>query len=107
MLQTNRYLLGQLNPAPQDYIATLVLPPSFVDPTASLSRSVVGPHASIGAGAKLDGVVIADSIVGEEVAISNATLTGSILSAGATVNAKARRLNIGATSALADEGDEL
>ena len=107
LLQTNRYLLGQLNPAPQDYIDSLVLPPSFVDPTASLSRSVVGPHASIGAGAKLDGVVIADSIVGEEVAIANATLTGSILSAGATVLGKARRLNLGATSALADEGDEL
>ncbi|MDP9373945.1 MAG: sugar phosphate nucleotidyltransferase, partial [Chloroflexota bacterium] len=64
LLQTNRYLLGQLNPAPRDYTDSIVIPPSFVDPTATLTRSVVGPHASIGAGAKLDGVVIANSVVG-------------------------------------------
>ncbi len=107
LLQTNRYLLGQLNPAPRDYTDSIVIPPSFVDPTATLTRSVVGPHASIGAGAKLDGVVIANSVVGEGAAIANATLDGSILSAGATARAEPRRLNLGATSAIADADDEL
>ncbi len=107
LLQTNRYLLGQLNPAPRDYTDSIVIPPSFVDPTATLTRSVVGPHASIGAGAKLDGVVIANSVVGEGAAIANATLDGSILSAGATARAEPRRLNLWATSAIADADDEL
>ncbi len=98
LLQTNRYLLGQMNPAPGDYPDSLVIPPSFIDPTATLTRSVVGPHASIGAGAKLEGVVIADSVVGEGVSLANASLAGSILSAGATVRAAPRRLNLGATS---------
>jgi glucose-1-phosphate thymidylyltransferase len=97
LLQTNRYLLGKLDAAPARYPDSVVIPPSFVDPSATLTRSVVGPHASIGAGATLDGVVIANSIVGEGVTLTNATLSDSILSAGAAVRGRARRLNLGAT----------
>lgn len=97
MLQTNRYLLTRRDPAPRTYPDSIVIRPSFVDPTATLRRSVVGPYASIGAGATLEGVVIENSIVGERVTIRNMALGGSILSDDATVRGPVRRLNLGAT----------
>ena len=97
-LHTNRYLLARSDPEPRAYPDSVVLRPSFVDPTATLTRSVVGPYASIGAGARLEGVVIADSVVGERVSLANLTLSGSILSADAKVHGPLRKLNLGATS---------
>ncbi len=102
LLQTNRYLLTQMDPAPGAYPDSVIIRPSFVDPTATIARSVVGPHASIGAGATLDGVVIADSVVGAGVTLTNTILAGSILSADARVTGAARRLNLGATSAATE-----
>lgn len=97
-LRTNRYLLGQLDPPPGAYPDSLVIRPSFVDPTATLTRSVVGPHASIGAGARLEGVVIADSVVGAGARLRNVAVEGSIISADAIVQRPTRKFNLGATS---------
>lgn len=102
MLQTNRYLLTRNDPEPGEYPDSAIIRPSFVDPTAKIARSVVGPHASIGAGATLDGVVISNSVVGEGVTLTNTVLTASILSVGAQVTRTARRLNLGATSEVAE-----
>lgn len=101
-LRTNRYLLEQLAQEPGRQPDSVVIAPSFIDPSAKVTRSVVGPHASIGAGATLDGVVIADSIVGDGVTLANTVLSGSILSAGAKVIGAARRLNLGATSEVTE-----
>ena len=61
---------------------------------------MIGPHASIGAGATLDGVTIDNSIVGDGVALAHTALTGSIISAGAAIQGTARRVNLGATASI-------
>lgn len=102
-LHTNRYLLAKDDPAPPTYPDSVVLRPSFVDPTATLIRSVVGPYASIGAGATLDGVVIGDSIVGEHASLRSVNVAGSIVSANATLHGPVRKLQLGATSEVIEE----
>jgi glucose-1-phosphate thymidylyltransferase len=102
LLQTNRYLLDKDDPAPPAYPDSVVIRPSYVDPSATVARSVIGPHASIGAGATIEGAVIENSIVGERATVRNLALSGSILSADAAAHGTARRLNLGATSELAE-----
>jgi glucose-1-phosphate thymidylyltransferase len=102
LLQTNRYLLAKDDPEPSAYPDSVVIRPSYVDPSATVARSVIGPHASIGAGATVEGAVIENSIVGERASVRNLALSGSILSADAAACGPARRLNLGATSELAE-----
>lgn len=101
MLQTNRYLLTKLGAGGTSAYTSgdsLIIPPVAIDPSATIRRSVVGPHVSIGAGVTLDSVVIDNSIVGDGAALANTTLTGSILSAETVVHGAVQRLNLGATS---------
>ncbi|HEY8599333.1 MAG TPA: sugar phosphate nucleotidyltransferase [Thermomicrobiales bacterium] len=103
MLQTNRYLLGKEYGEGGE--ATLhgdsvIIPPVAIDPSATISRSVVGPYASIGAGAKLAGVIIDNSIVADGVSLAHTSLTGSIISAEASIHGTTQRLNLGATSSV-------
>ena len=103
MLQTNRYLLGkgqQCESQPTLHGDSVIIPPVAIDPSATITRSVIGPHASIGAGATLDGVTIDNSIVGDGVALAHTALTGSIISAGAAIQGTARRVNLGATASI-------
>ena len=102
LLQTNRYLLAKDDPESRAYPDSVVIRPSYVDPSATVARSVIGPHASIGAGATVEGAVIENSIVGERASVRNLALSGSILSADAAAHGPARRLNLGATSELAE-----
>lgn len=101
MLQTNRYLLGkEYGEAGQATIRgdSVIIPPVAIDPSATISRSVVGPFVSIGAGANLDGVIIDNSIVGDAVSLTHTPLTGSIISAEAVIHGTVQRLNLGAAS---------
>jgi glucose-1-phosphate thymidylyltransferase len=102
LLQTNRYLLGQLAAqgriAQRQYADSVIIQPAAIDPSAAIRRSVVGPNVSIGAGATLDGVVIENSIVGDQASLSSITLADSIVSAGAGMEGTVLRLNLGAGS---------
>jgi len=104
MLQTNRYLLGLADTSAAPTIAqsgdSIIIPPVAIDPSATVRRAVVGPHVSIGAGATLDGVVIDNSIIGDDVSIANTTITGSILSGQAAIRGTKQRLNLGATASI-------
>lgn len=97
-LRTNRYLLDQLDPPPCPRADSIVIRPSFVDPTATISRSVVGPYASIGAGASLEGVTIANSIVGEGASLRHVAVVDSIVGAEASLSRSASTVSLGASS---------
>ncbi|MGN6697233.1 MAG: sugar phosphate nucleotidyltransferase [Thermomicrobiales bacterium] len=103
LLHTNRYLLSKMEqdgqlPNSRTLPDSIVIQPSWVDPTAAVTRSVIGPYVSVGAGAKLTGVVIEDSIVGEDADLAHMTLASSILSTGAMIEGMVQRFNLGAGS---------
>jgi glucose-1-phosphate thymidylyltransferase len=98
LLSTNRYLLerfGMESPAPD---GNVFIPPVFVDPSAKVSGSVIGPYASIGADVHVNRAIVTDSIVDDGAQIETAMLTGSIVGREAFVSGDFVRVNVGDSS---------
>jgi glucose-1-phosphate thymidylyltransferase len=100
LLSTNRYLLNQLSPSDRQTADAVVVEPSFIDPSATVERAVIGPHASIGAGATVRDALIRDAIVEEGATIEAAVIEHSIVGRKAEVRGRSARLNIGDNSAV-------
>ena len=103
-LHTNRFLLrrqaGAQDATPYPHGSSLIVPPSYVDPGATLERSVIGPYASISDGASITDSVVRDSIVDTGAQITRATLSGAIIGARARVTGGFSALNVGDDSTL-------
>lgn len=74
LLHTNEYLLKLNPPSPAQRPASVIIPPSFVDPTALIEHAVVGPNVSIGANA-----VVRDSVVRDAVVEPGSNLVGVVI----------------------------
>lgn len=98
LLQTNRYLLdnGSANESP--VTNGTVVQPSFVHADADISGSVVGPYASVSAGASIRNSVITDAIIEENAVVHNVVLDHSVIGTKAEVNGSADILDIGDNS---------
>lgn len=94
LLETNRYLLDQIDQH-ADFPGSVIVPPSLIDPTADVRHSVIGPYASIGAGAEIIGSIIRDSIVDEGALVDGANLQHSIVGRDAILRGRLVRANIG------------
>ncbi len=102
-LETNAYLLRQMDAIPEERPTVQIIPPVFIHPTAQVSEAVIGPNASIGANCKIDQAVIQDSIIEEGTQITRAALTHSLVGRNCVVEGKpnkeaASSLNIGDNS---------
>lgn len=101
LLETNRYLLdhGRDNSAEAARRSEVVIvPPVYVDPSAEVRQSVIGPHVTIGAGCVVEGSVIRDSIVDAGSNIIDTALSGSLIGRDARVVGRSRSLNVGDSS---------
>jgi glucose-1-phosphate thymidylyltransferase len=99
LLLTNREMLeGRDVPEARDNV--VVVPPAHIDPTAVVSHSVIGPHASVGAGARVRQSVIRNSIVGEEAVVENIVLEDSIIGFQAAVKGRPSNLSVGDLSQI-------
>ncbi|HRE26603.1 MAG TPA: hypothetical protein PK954_08230, partial [Anaerolineales bacterium] len=57
VLETNRYLLGHGHDNAAEFQGgdgAVVIPPVNIHPTAQVTHSVIGPHATLGAGCKVE-----------------------------------------------------
>ena len=102
-LETNAYLLRQMDAIPEERPSVQIIPPVFIHPTAQVSEAVIGPNASIGANCKIDQAVIQDSIIEEGTQITRAALTHSLVGCNCVVEGRpnkeaASSLNIGDNS---------
>ncbi len=98
LLQTNRYLLDNGSATDTTVTGGAVIQPSFVHPDADISGSVVGPYASISAGATLRGCVVTDSIVSEGATVEGVVIDHSVVGAKAEVTGTPRQIDIGDNS---------
>ncbi|HPH98076.1 MAG TPA: sugar phosphate nucleotidyltransferase [Anaerolineaceae bacterium] len=102
LLETNRHLLehGQANTERMSACCkdTLIIPPVYIDPTAEVSRSIIGPHVSLSAGCQIHESVLSNSIVDECAQVTSSVLTNSILGSNVTVSGQAVQLNLGDNS---------
>lgn len=102
-LETNAYLLGKMNPQPEERTGVRILPPVFIHPSAEVSESVIGPNVSIDAGCQISQAVIQDSIIEEGTKVTRAALTHSLIGKNCVVVGQANKeeaasLNIGDNS---------
>jgi glucose-1-phosphate thymidylyltransferase len=100
LLHANARLLG-LGSGSQDAIERsyvedfTVLPPVYLHESAVIYGAVIGPYASIEAGATVRHSVVSNSIVGAGVQISNIILDGAIVGEGARINGRQEALLVG------------
>ncbi|MEO0131821.1 MAG: sugar phosphate nucleotidyltransferase [candidate division WOR-3 bacterium] len=99
LITTNRYLLQTTNYyRPRDRV--VIIPPVYIDDSASIEESVIGPFVSIGPEAEIRNSIVRDSIINERTYVENCLLESSILSDNAVVRSRAHHVNLGAYSEL-------
>lgn len=101
LLSTNRYLLDKAPPSVSPRADATVIAPSFVAPDAALERAVVGPYASVGAGAVVRDAVVRDAILEDGARVERAVVEHSVIGRRARVSGAAHRLNVGDDAAVA------
>lgn len=99
LLVTNRALL-EGRPSPDLGADVVVVPPAHVDPSASVSQAVIGPHVSVGAGARVHQAVVRNSIIGEEAVVENIVLVDSLVGFQAVVAGRPSQVNVGDLSQI-------
>jgi glucose-1-phosphate thymidylyltransferase len=97
LLETNRVLLDRQGDTPE-VPGSVVRGPVAIAPDAMIERCILGPHVSIGSGARLRDAVVRDSIINEGARVEDAMLEGSVVGAGALVRCGFRRVNVGESS---------
>ncbi|MES2131943.1 MAG: sugar phosphate nucleotidyltransferase [Bacteroidota bacterium] len=68
---------------------SLIIEPCYIGDNVVLKNSIVGPHASIGAGCKLTDVIIKNSIVQTNTKLNGINISNSMIGEGAEVKGKA------------------
>jgi glucose-1-phosphate thymidylyltransferase len=94
LLATNRRLLDKMN-VTSPATGSVVIPPCHVAPSATIERSVIGPHVTVAKETVIRNSIIKDSIIGAGAVIEEAILSGSLVGNGARVYGGCDCLNIG------------
>lgn len=91
---------GRLAQHELDLIDSIIIEPCYIGPNVKITRSVVGPHVSLGEGAQLLDVNISNSIVGNQTKLSKINLTGAMIGAHASYNGRSKDLSLGDYSSI-------
>ena len=97
LLETNRTLLARVEDAPRRP-GSIIIPPVWIDDSAAVQNSIIGPNVSVAGGAIVKDSIVRDSIISEYAAVEALILHGSIIGDRATVQGKPASLNVGDSS---------
>ncbi len=97
LLETNRILLDRRVGA-RAIDGSVIHSPVSIAATAVVENCILGPHASVAAGARLKNAVIRDSIVNENAVVEDILIEGSVVGENAVVRGAFKRLNVGDSS---------
>lgn len=97
VLHANRYLLRKMDTRQEPYMmgTSLVVPPSYVSPEATVENSIIGPYAAISDRATVTDSIIRNSIISPDAQVIGTMLFGALVGERATVEGSYRTLNIG------------
>jgi glucose-1-phosphate thymidylyltransferase len=104
VISTNRYLLDHGHDNTIEAFGdkkSIILPPVFIHPTATVEDSVIGPHVSIGANCKIQRCILRNSIIDDGSQLENAVLEHSLIGREVHISQHAGVLNIGDNTELA------
>ncbi|MFN5325486.1 MAG: sugar phosphate nucleotidyltransferase [Bacteroidota bacterium] len=80
---------------PGNIVDSVIVEPCYIGKDVKISNSVIGPHASIGAGTVVTDSIIRNSIVQNSTKISSQCIAGSMIGNHVTLNGTMRDLSIG------------
>ena len=98
VLNTNRYLLehGHDNTVEAyKHKKSVIIPPVYIHPSATVENSVIGPHTAIGANCMIQSCIIRDSIVDDFSDVSNVIMEHSLIGREVHIHRQAGVLNVG------------
>jgi glucose-1-phosphate thymidylyltransferase len=99
LLSTNRYLLMKEN-LHYKFDNVTVIDPVYIDATAKVKNSVIGPYTTIAANCEVSDSIIKNSIISPGAAVKRAMLENSIIGSDAVVKGNFKRLNTGDSSEI-------
>lgn len=99
LLRANHALLESA-PNPRHIEGTFVIPPSSIAESAVVEGSVIGPYVTIAEGAQVVNSVLRESIVNAHARVERVVLEDSIIGERATVKGRQVRINIGDSSEI-------
>ena len=96
LLETNRIMLEKgrarrPSSLPPD---VRVIDPVYIEDDVVLSHATIGPNVAIGAGSRLDGSELRDTIIGSGSTVTNSSLTDSIIGDAAVVEGVRGQVNV-------------
>lgn len=94
LLATNRHLLD-MEGREYKIEGSVIQPPVFIEESAVIQSSIIGPHVSVAAGARVQHSILRDSIIGEGAFISNSLLDSSLVGDNGVVKGSFQKLTIG------------
>jgi glucose-1-phosphate thymidylyltransferase len=97
LLETNRVLLDRRGGAPA-VAGSVVHAPVVIGEGAVIENCILGPHVSIGSGARLRNAGVRDSIVNENAVVEDILIEGSMVGESALVRGAWKTLNVGHSS---------
>ena len=98
VLHTNRYLLEHGGAQEIATENSVLIPPVYIEKTAVIRDSIVGPYVSVARGATIVRSIVSDSIINEFAHIEDASLRQSLIGKDAHVRGSGQRLNVGDSS---------
>ncbi|HUN66295.1 MAG TPA: sugar phosphate nucleotidyltransferase [Bacteroidota bacterium] len=99
LLATNRHLL-EINGTHGKCPGVVIIPPVHIARTAKIVNSVIGPYATVAAGAVVEDSILRDSIISEDAVVAQSMLEGSIVGVNTVVRGSFKKINIGDSSEI-------
>ncbi len=99
LLSTNRHLLQRIDNS-REINGVVIIPPVYIAPNAEITNSIIGPYATIGAGAHVNDSIVRNSIIGDESSVNTVLLDNSIVGNNADVKGNFKRVNAGDSSEI-------
>ncbi|MBL8127704.1 MAG: nucleotidyltransferase, partial [Chloroflexia bacterium] len=95
LLSTNRYILERMTTAAPSFATSVIVEPSIVAEDAVLEYSIVGPYASIGAGAVIRNSRVENSVLEAGSFVEDSRLDASLVGRRARVTGFSGSVNLG------------
>lgn len=100
LLNTNKFLLDKYHNRSKVIPGSTICPPVYISSSAKIINSVIGPYVSIGDEAKLENVVIQNSIVNKKAKVGNIVLSSSLIGYNSVFNGWKHHINLGDSSVV-------
>ena len=96
LLDTNRTMMekGRARKPSALPAGVRVIDPVYIEDDVTLSASSIGPNVSLGAGSRVEGSHLRDTIVGAGSTVRNSTLNGSMVGDGAVIDGVRGQVNV-------------